>query len=511
MKKTRPFNYILRVVLFLFLAVLGFHYVNRVLTAKDPEELSPYYYDYPKGSFDVIIAGPSVMKNAVQPVQLWQDYGIRAYNLSCGNQSLSCSYYILKDAIDRDHPSLVILDVTYAEEIYITRSKNFVHYLTDIMPLTDTYRYEMIQDVVQPEDRIEFYFPFYSFHSRWKEISASDFKNGNYQKYTLGSVTYAKTVGYDAVPFQRYDVDTSLSDISREYLDKIIALCNETGTQLLFTCCPVSSANGDCDERSFNSRRAVMKDVSVLAAENNVPFLNFLENPDAVQMDAYKDFWDGIHLNMFGSAKLTDFLGAYISNNYTLPEHDDSDSFAKRMDELSEHYEAACRSQAFTTVSRADVLMELLETYRKDSDLVYVIEASGADSSQLSSEIVSGFRKLGLTLSAPSASAQDSDTSFNYLAVTDAGIVVQQEAADNDTSVSFQDTVSGCRIRLRSAGVSDTYEDISEQIILQDGDYTGDAAGLHIAVYDSDDHKLIDCITLSFDGTSLTHWTEAGN
>lgn len=160
MKKIRPLNYILRVLLFLVLAGLGFHYVNRVLTAKDPEELSAYYYDYPKGSFDVIIAGPSVMKNAVQPVQLWQDYGIRAYNLSCGNQSLSCSYYILKDAIDRDHPSLVVLDVTYAEEIYVTRSKNFVHYLTDVMPLTDTYRYQMIQEVVQPQDRIEFYFPF---------------------------------------------------------------------------------------------------------------------------------------------------------------------------------------------------------------------------------------------------------------------------------------------------------------------------------------------------------------
>lgn len=508
MKKIRLLNYILRVLVFFVLAGLGFHYVNRVLTAKDPEELSPYYYDYPKGSFDVIIAGPSVMKNAVQPVQLWQDYGIRAYNLSCGNQSLSCSYYILKDAIDRDHPTLVVLDVTYAEEIYVTRSKNFVHYLTDIMPLTDTYRYQMIQDVVEPEDRLEFYFPFYSFHSRWKEISASDFKNGNYQQYTLGSVTYAKTVGYDAVPFQRYDVDTSLSDVSREYLEKIIALCNETNTQLLFTCCPVSSANGDCDERSFNSRRAVMKDVSVLAAENNVPFLNFLENPDAVQTDAYKDYWDGIHLNMFGAAKLTTFLGTYISNNYTLPEHDDNDSFSRRMEALLPHYEKVCRSQAFTTVSRTDVLMELLEAHRKDSDLLYVIEASSVDSSQLSSEIVSGFRKLGLTLS---DTASDEEASFNYLAVTDGGIVVRQESADSDVSLSCQDKISGCRIRLQTAGVSDAGEDVDELVMLQNGDYTGESAGLRIAVYDTDEHKLIDCITLSLDGTSLTHWTEAGN
>lgn len=509
MKKLRLLNYILRIFLFLFLAGLGFCYVNRVLTAKDPEELSPYYYDYSKGTFDVIIAGPSVMKNAVQPVQLWQDYGIRAYNLSCGNQSLSCSYHILKDAIDRDHPSLVVLDVTYAEEIYVIRSKNFVHYLTDVMPLTDPYRYQMIQDVVEPQDRIEFYFPFYSFHSRWKEVTASDFKKGNYQEYTLGSVTYAKTVGYDAVPFQRYDVDASLSDVSREYLEKIIALCQETNTKLLFTCCPVSSANGDCDERSFNSRRAVMKDVSVLAAENNVPFLNFLENSDAVQMDAYKDFWDGIHLNMFGSAKLTSFLGTYINNNYTLPEHADNDSFSAQMEELSASYEKVCRSQAFSTVSRADVLMELLETYRKDPDLLYVIEASDVDSSQLSSDIVSGFRKLGLTLS--DTASDDTSASFNYLAVTDGGIVINQESAGSDGSIAYQDTISGCRIHLQTAGFSDSGETISERIMLQNGNYTGDSAGLYIAVYDTSERALIDCITLSYDGSSLTHWTEVGN
>ncbi len=546
MSKFRHFNCILRVLAFLLLAAIGFHYVDRVLMAKDGEELSPYYYDYPSDYFDVIIAGPSVMKNGVQPVELWQDYGIAAYNLSCGNQSLACSYYILKDAISKDHPQLIVLDVTYAEEIYITRSNTFVHYLTDMMPLTDRYRYQLIQDVISEDQRMEFYLPFYSFHSRWKEVSASDFKLGNYQKDTLGSVTYAQTVSYDAVPFQNYDVDASLSDISREYLEKIISLCQENDTQLLFTCCPVSSANGDCDERSYNSRRAIMQDVSALAVENDVPFLNFLENPDALQMDAYKDFWDGIHLNMYGSAKLTSFLGTYIRNNYDIPDRSADSKYTGRLDKVASNYVKTKRSQAITTVSRTDVCMEVLEQYRRDDDLLYVIEGSELDSSQLSEEITNGLRKLGLTLSVNAASADsDSDNtaaqpcSINYLAVIDGGTVVQEEESLDGSAVSWAGTSSDCRISLQTSGYiltedtsADTllsslfsasqtgdsqdesalmYEDKIESLLLQGGNYAGSDSGLHIAVYNKSKNKLIDCITISADGTSLTHWKEAGN
>ena len=546
MSKFRHFNCILRVLAFLLLAAISFHYVDRVLMAKDGEELSPYYYDYPSDYFDVIIAGPSVMKNGVQPVELWQDYGIAAYNLSCGNQSLACSYYILKDAISKDHPQLIVLDVTYAEEIYITRSNTFVHYLTDMMPLTDRYRYQLIQDVISEDQRMEFYLPFYSFHSRWKEVSTSDFKLGNYQKDTLGSVTYAQTVSYDAVPFQNYNVDASLSDISREYLEKIISLCQENDTQLLFTCCPVSSANGDCDERSYNSRRAIMQDVSALAVENDVPFLNFLENPDALQLDAYKDFWDGIHLNMYGSAKLTSFLGTYIRNNYDIPDRSADSKYTGRLDKVASNYVKTKRSQAITTVSRTDVCMEVLEQYRRDDDLLYVIEGSELDSSQLSEEITNGLRKLGLTLSVNAASADsDSDNtaaqpcSINYLAVIDGGTVVQEEESLDGSAVSWAGTSSDCRISLQTSGYiltedtsADTllsslfsasqtgdsqdesalmYEDKIESLLLQGGNYAGSDSGLHIAVYNKSKRKLIDCITISADGTSLTHWKEAGN
>ncbi len=528
-KQRKVLGYSIRISIFILLAVIGFHTADRILTAKEGEMLSSDYYDYKNGTFDVIFLGPSLMKNGVQPVELWENYGIASYNLACGNQSLACSYYLLKDAIAKDNPELVVLEVTYAEEPGLTRSDDFVHYITDKMPLSDSYRYEIIQNLISEENRLEFYLPFYSFHARWKELTAEDFETGDYQKNTLGSVMYSRTVSKSAIPFQRYEVDASLQDVPREYLQKIIDLCDESGTELLLICCPVSSANGDCDEEHFNARRTIMKEVADLAAEQGVSFLNFLETPDALQLDDFKDFWDGIHLNMYGASKLTDFLGIYIRQNYSdVPDRSTDRTIAKLLNEVSERYEDTKRTREISTVSRGDVAMEILNKYRDDTDLLYVVEGSELSAEELSSDILSGLQELGLNLSADASEGYDSSSddaqtaaaSLNLIAVIDSGDVKEQLVSTSLTGLTYEGTISGLRLELAAAGFlgsegnrlpedytffrgDTTYTE--EVMTLQGGSYLSDASGIRIAVYNKETKKMIDCMALSEDGTTVTH------
>lgn len=517
-------------IIFLLLAAAGFCAADRVLLAKEGETLSADYYSYEEGTFDVILVGPSLMKNGVQPVELWDEYGISAYNLACGNQSLACSYYLLKDAISRDHPELVVLEVTYAEEPGLVRSDNFVHYITDRMPLNDQYRYEMIEALIPQEKRMEFYLPFYSFHSRWKELTSEDFERGNYQDDTLGAVLYSGTVSKSAELFQRYDVDSTLQDVPRQYLQQIIDLCKGNGTELLFLSCPVSSANGDCDENGFNARRSVMKAVANLAAENGVTFLNFLELPEALYLDGYQDFWDGIHLNMYGASKLTSFLGAYIRQNYAdVPDRRSDSDIAAVLNEVSERYAKTKRARAISTVTRGDVAMKVLNTYRRDGDLIYILEGSELSTDELSADITAGIRELGLNLSVNASTGYDSSSedaetaasSLNFIAVIEGGIIREQMVSTALTGLTYEGTVGGLRVKLAAAGFLDpegerlpsdyvffrgdtTYTE--ESLCLQGGSYVSDEAGLRVAVYSKETKSLIDCMTICADGTTVTHW-----
>lgn len=501
-------GHIIRIILFLAVFGLCFHYIERVFRAKDSEELSPYYYDYDNDTFDVIVAGSSVSKNGIQPVQLWVNNGIAAYNLSNGNQSLACSWYLLQDAVEKDHPKLIVLDVTYAEDSSIVRSNSFIHYLTDEMPLTDRFRLQMIRDLVPEDQKMEFYWPFYSYHTRWKELTASDFQNGTYQKDTLGAVSSARTMSLDVPLFTRTDTDDTLPDVSREYMEKIIALCREHNTPLLLICCPVAADNGgDVSEGDFNRRRSIMKQISEIASSENITFLNFLEDDSALGLDPYNDYKDGVHLNIWGSAKLTSYLGSYIREHYDIPDRTSDPEYSEIMNRMVPRYEKVLQQRAFTTTSRVDTEFKVLQEQMNDDDLLYLIcgQDFNGSSEELSDTIRDGLTSLGLSY----------DMNYNGLtniaAVIDSGTVLHSEQNVIADDVDYILSVSGMKVELKTNAMNENPDLHHNNIYVRGGNYAPAEDGLCIAVADKSTHKVIDCVTLRYDGSGLTHFTEAGN
>lgn len=498
---------ITRIAAFLAAAALLFSYVNQVFRAKDSEELSPYYYDYGKNTFDVLFAGSSMSKNAIQPVQLWEKYGIAAYNLSCGNQSLACSYYILQDALERETPSLVVLDTTYAEESGPVRSKTFIHYLTDEMPFTDRCRWQMIRDLLPEEERMEYYFPFYSYHNRWKELSASDFDTGTYQRYTLGSVTSSRTMSLSVPLFQRTDSDAQLSDVSRDYLEKIAQLCAENDVPLLLYCCPVAADNGgDVSEGDFNNRRAIMQQVASFASENGIPFLNFLEDDSMLGIDPYNNYKDGVHLNMWGAQKLTSWLGNYIREHYDIPDRSDDGDYSAVMADLVPRYETVLMDQAFATTSRADTVFTVLNQYGDTPNLLYLVcgqDYQGAEEN-VSDTLKDGLTSLGFSFDNTSPGLT------NIYGVILGGSIVssgQQAVADD---LDYAAEVDGMRIQIRTNAMTDN-SDGYNSITINGADVAPQTDGLAIAVCDTERKTILDCLTLRYDGSEVTHFEQAGN
>ena len=95
------------------------------------DNLCPRYYRYPKNTFDVTFLGASLVLYGIYPMELYRDYGIAAYNLSTGNQSLEASYYLAKESIEKDHPSLIVLDCSRAWDDEESMEPQYIHYITD--------------------------------------------------------------------------------------------------------------------------------------------------------------------------------------------------------------------------------------------------------------------------------------------------------------------------------------------------------------------------------------------
>ena len=227
-----------------FLALLAFMVLrlDSALKLIQEDNLCPRYYDYPKNTFDMTFLGASFVMYGIYPMELYRDYGITAYNLSTGNQTMEASYYLAKEYIEKDHPSLIVLDTNMAWTGEETLESEYIHYITDTMPYLNRNRLAMIRDLSEEgEDLLPLFFPLIAFHSRWEEIDYEDAlpqaKEMEYGSKVTGRVDAA-------APFDEPEaVDMELPEISRKYIEKTIDLCRENNTELLLISVPVIGKN----------------------------------------------------------------------------------------------------------------------------------------------------------------------------------------------------------------------------------------------------------------------------
>ncbi|MBQ4304600.1 MAG: hypothetical protein II774_08940, partial [Lachnospiraceae bacterium] len=99
----------------LFLTLTGglLAYVNVVLTAKQTaRQLTPMamyhdFYSMEENTVDVIFLGSSHCYSAFCPQYLYNEYGIRSYNLGSSQQCMTVAYYWLKEALQTQSPRVV--------------------------------------------------------------------------------------------------------------------------------------------------------------------------------------------------------------------------------------------------------------------------------------------------------------------------------------------------------------------------------------------------------------------
>ena len=65
----------------------------------------------PRGEYDVLFLGDSIMNTGVFPMEIWEKYGIAGYNIASYGNTLPITYWALQNALDYAAPKLVVLDV----------------------------------------------------------------------------------------------------------------------------------------------------------------------------------------------------------------------------------------------------------------------------------------------------------------------------------------------------------------------------------------------------------------
>jgi hypothetical protein len=326
-------KYFVRTLIFLGILTFALAFLSKVFRPVwNTDDILSGYKSEEKNSIDVLFVGDSDIYNGISPMEIYEKYGITSYDYASSAASNLLMYYMMLEALKTQTPKVVVMDETsifgYKE------GETNTHRAMDLMPL-DSVKFGLINDAgynFNIGDRLTILFPFFRYHDRWNKINLNDFNKDSevinyYKGYTFSNTVKAAENEDSYMEGLNEEVDFSTSYLPASVI-KAKEYCDEHGIEFLLISMPDTSA------WSY----AKYEKMSEWTKENNINYVDFNMLLDEVGISFKTDTPDGgMHLNISGAIKLSNYLGKYLSENYDLPDHRGEWKY-KKWDESLMHY-----------------------------------------------------------------------------------------------------------------------------------------------------------------------------
>lgn len=272
------------------------------------------------GQIDTLFLGSSHCYRSFDPAAVDEQLGTHSFNAGSSQQLPDGSYYLLRQALDRNELKTVYLE-TFFTGYNQTDSSNVplaCYLLTDYMDPFSPERYEYLWEMGGPAAFVDLVFPARHIIASpedlpelWIAKLTDAYAPGNYSYVTYpgqeeyrgsGFVYTYGTPPYGFDPVMALDADAPLSDFGWANLRRITELCRQAGVELVLVTAPLPNAFADRTE----NYQAYVDAMRGYAEENGLQYWDFTLFRDTSLLDLrFDDFSDAHHLNGQGAEKFT--------------------------------------------------------------------------------------------------------------------------------------------------------------------------------------------------------------
>ncbi len=453
------------------------------------------FYEQPENTIETVFLGSSVMVNGITPMELYENYGICAYNLGTEQQPVMVSYYWLQEAYRLHSKSLktVVIDSSM-----LVRDADKSFYRKAISPMRfSSVKYEAVKAYSSNiNERLTYLIPFLEYHSRWNDLGKNDFTKGKSEvcKYTRGynlsTYTLLDENKYDELKVPDHYIKDivskqKLDEEALDYFEKMIDFCEINNIRLVV----IKTPRFAWSDASHNS-------VKEIACQHGLDFIDFNYVPyaDEIAFNYATDSADGDHMNYQGAAKLTDWMGKYLVESCKATDVRGDEQYAFLEEDLKKYQE---NITATVFLKETDNLADYLEDAFQMRDCMTFLAVKGDAAAQLTKEQRAVFAKLGLT--------RLSELTYgdSYLAVIQGGNIIEEQSQFWDQEAYEAGKTVENRSLIHAAGVTGNkyrYEITSAGVqfgnaasCLIDGEeYFKNKQGMNIAVYNCEKDAIVD-------------------
>ena len=291
------------------------------------------FYKEKKNSLDVVFMGNSDTYRGVDPMAMYHEYGFTSYNYVAAGERMWIAYAIFKDTLRYQQPKVIMFN---ADGLFSTNQASIGNNskVYDNMPFS-------IQKIINVFDsnyeatkkqRAYHLLPIFSYHTRYNELTNDDIKYAFYDYHYplkgMDMVAYRVPYTGDKNYMKDNGDKDEFPDINREYVDKMIAECQEKGIEFVLFHVPSP------DSAKYSRYMAIKE----YADSKQIKYLELNFNIKEIGINWKEDTSDGgDHLNMFGATKTSIYIGQWLVDNYQLPDHRKDSSYSKWNDDYNKY------------------------------------------------------------------------------------------------------------------------------------------------------------------------------
>ena len=288
-----------------------------------------YINEYPEGSFisdyykeenehDVIFLGDCEAYTTFSPINLYEKYGITSYIRGNSQQLIGASYFILRETLKYEHPKVVVLSVglmRYDKQVKEEYNRLLLDKMKWSREKLDLIKYLMLDN----ENILSYIFPLLRYHDRITKLNSDDLKylfNDRVVSHN-GFIINQEVKPLNTLPSKKVLDSYIFSESNMEYLKKIMKLCQENNITLVLEKSPTMYPFW------YDEYEKQIKD---FANTYHLDYYNLLEKKNEIGLNFTKDTYDsGVHLNLSGAIKTTEYFGKILKEKYALQNHQNDD------------------------------------------------------------------------------------------------------------------------------------------------------------------------------------------
>lgn len=406
---------------FIAVFILLFQLIGQIFIFKDTNSYNSIrsFYKIAPQTVDVAFIGSCHVHYNINPMQLWDQYGMAACNLTNSNQTFEVAVLALKECLKTQSPRLVVLDLLAAayDDTYIYDG-GIGDYIQENM---DAYHFSL--DKVKAAFQLrrygnpfEYVFGLFYHKARYADLSKADFTDTvdastrDYQyKPNQGIENVVSTYSEQAATARDFDANEKKS------LLEFIRICKQNGIELLFVSAPYQLKEG---EMGF------YKTCREIADENGISFLNFNSVEQQLSFTP-QSFSEAYHLNVSGVKQYTAYLGAYIANHDQIPDQRENPLYDTwRQDSL--RAKQIVQSYALDDARNLSDFLAVLNENRNDYVTCVNVYSCGIE--DLSEGDIEQLQELGI---------DPPPYLDSYAAVTDGGQATAEHTSDTPAQVNY--------------------------------------------------------------------------